>query len=257
MTATTTRGVKCGNCKSYHPNASDVRDCYLANENDTQFEAAARAEQAYERHLEDRDWEDAEQHRQMSVYDLPIAERWHTNNAANSPVARTYATEAQINFIKRLVEERKCDGITLTESNVMMKALQDKPITKNEASTLITSLKGMPKKQGKQSGYDPLPDVPAGHYAVPSRTGNNDLDFFRVDRAKNGRTYVKRIVGGHPEMNLRFKELRPTLQAILDFGPDKAAKQYADQLGRCYRCNRHLTDETSRQLGIGPDCRNR
>lgn len=106
----------------------------------------------------------------------------------------------------------------------------------------------------------PLPDVPAGHYAIPSLTGNNDLDFFRVDRPTEGRwagrTFVKRVIGGRPDSPVRGRTAREALTAIAK-DPGQAAFQYGQSLGRCYKCNRHLTDELSRSLSIGPDCRSK
>lgn len=111
------------------------------------------------------------------------------------------------------------------------------------------------------SENDRIPDVPAGHYAVPSATGNNDLDFYRVDRPSEGRwhnyTFVKRVIGGHADTPVRGSERRSALERILKAGPYAAAVLYGQKLGRCYRCNRHLTDELSRHLGIGPDCRSK
>lgn len=102
-----------------------------------------------------------------------------------------------------------------------------------------------------------LPDVPAGHYAVISRTGNNDLDFFRVDRPIEGRwagrTFVKRIIGGRPDQAIRNAEQRQALERIANDIPG-AAQIYGQQVGRCCICNRTLTDEVSRAAGIGPDC---
>jgi hypothetical protein len=106
-----------------------------------------------------------------------------------------------------------------------------------------------------------MPDVPEGHYAVPSLTGNNDLDFFRVDRPDKGdyvgRTFVKRVIGGHPDASVRGKQAVAALEAILEFGPEDAGILYGSTLGKCRRCNRHLTDELSRNLGIGPECRSK
>ena len=103
------------------------------------------------------------------------------------------------------------------------------------------------------------PDVPAGHYAVASLTGNNDLDFFRVDRPADGpyrgRTFVKRVIGGRPNVNVRGRTAVLALKAILAEGIEAAGQRYGVELGQCCRCNRHLTDATSRALGIGPDCR--
>lgn len=109
-----------------------------------------------------------------------------------------------------------------------------------------------------QPERQPYPQVKAGHYAVPSLTGNNDLDFFRVDRPTDGpyrgRTFVKRIIGGRPSVAVRGVTARQALEAILAFGEDKATTVYGQEIGRCGKCNRHLTDETSRARGIGPDC---
>jgi uncharacterized protein DUF6011 len=110
----------------------------------------------------------------------------------------------------------------------------------------------------------PMPDVPAGHYAVPAALLGyevNDLYFYRVDRPTEGpfrgRTYVKAIVGGHPDHRVNYKASVKALEAILKFGVEDAGILYGTQLGRCRKCNRHLTDELSRALGIGPECRSR
>jgi hypothetical protein len=118
----------------------------------------------------------------------------------------------------------------------------------------------LPKQQGKAATAPTnLPDVPEGHYAIPSATGNNDLDFFRVDRPTEGKwagyTFLKRVVGGKPDLPVARNQRAEVLQRIVDAGVDAARKQYADAIGRCWKCNRHLTDETSRALGIGPECR--
>lgn len=104
----------------------------------------------------------------------------------------------------------------------------------------------------------PLADVAEGHYAIPS-SGSNDLAFYRVDRptegAHAGRVFVKLIVGGHPDSNVPRAHVAGVLARIAELGPDECAKLYGQELGRCCRCNRTLTDETSRRLGIGPECR--
>jgi hypothetical protein len=106
-----------------------------------------------------------------------------------------------------------------------------------------------------------VPAIPPGHYAIDSLTGNNDTDFFRVDRPTEGRwagrTFTKRVIGGKPDSPVRGKTAHAALEAILAADPAKAAKRYADEIGRCSRCNRHLTDETSRQFGMGPECRSK
>jgi hypothetical protein len=129
------------------------------------------------------------------------------------------------------------------------------------ASAIIDWMMGLPKlplEANAQPG-PALPDVPEGHYAIPSLTGNNDLDFFRVDRPTEGKwagyTFLKRVVGGKPDLPVARAQRRTVLEAIEAAGVDAARQQYGVSIGRCYVCNRHLTDELSRQLGIGPDCR--
>jgi hypothetical protein len=121
---------------------------------------------------------------------------------------------------------------------------------------------------GDPSGYgDPhkpsTPDVPAGYYAVTADLmgyDGNDLYFYGVDRPEDGpwrgRVFVKSVVGGHPRRNVDRKQSRKALEAILKTGVEEARTKYGIEIGRCWKCNRELTDETSRALGIGPVCRN-
>lgn len=113
-----------------------------------------------------------------------------------------------------------------------------------------------PRTITNTSRYD---DIPVGHYATGSLTGKNDLDFWRVDRPEQGtyagRTFVKRIVGGKPDLNVSRDTKFAALEAILEIGPRLSAALYGQELGRCSRCNRTLTDEVSRKFGKGPECR--
>jgi len=108
------------------------------------------------------------------------------------------------------------------------------------------------------TGTPAAPSVPQGYYATPSRTGNNDLDFWAVDVPTEGKwagyTFVSRVIGGREDTRVRGAEARQALEAIVAAGLAEAAQAYGRAIGRCGRCNRHLTDETSRTLGLGPDC---
>lgn len=116
-------------------------------------------------------------------------------------------------------------------------------------------------KTPRATAGQPLPEVPEGFYAVTSRTGNNDLDFFSVDRPSEGRwagyVFVKRVIGGHEDTPVRGAEARQALEAIASAGISESQALYGIEIGRCGVCNRHLTDEVSRSLGIGPTCRGR
>jgi hypothetical protein len=105
-----------------------------------------------------------------------------------------------------------------------------------------------------------LPEVPHGYYATPSATGNNDLDFWFVNVVTRegkwqGFRAVSRVIGGHAPVRVPGAVRRAALKAIEATGYEKAQMTFAQELGRCYRCGKTLTDDTSRELGIGPKCR--
>lgn len=103
-----------------------------------------------------------------------------------------------------------------------------------------------------------LADVPQGHYAIPS-SGSNDLMFVRVDRPTEGRwagrVFVKMVVGGKPEQPVERDRVAGILARIVQAGVAESAALYGQEIGRCWMCNRTLTDEQSRREGIGPDCK--
>lgn len=161
-------------------------------------------------------------------------------------------TEKQLAFLRKLLAERPMWAEVMNyHDDVVVK------MTKREASQVISQT--LEQKPETGTAVASLPDVPAGHYAVKSLTGNNDFDFFRVDRPEDGkwkgRTFVHRVIGGHPDYSLRFPEAKAALEAIVTAGIETSAILYGREIGRCYKCNRHLTDELSRQMGIGPVCR--
>lgn len=100
----------------------------------------------------------------------------------------------------------------------------------------------------------PSVDVPDGYYAIAS-TGSNDLAFYRVKHSDKWGISLSLVVGGHSDMFVARKNIAGIVERIAaDAG---AAKRYADEIGSCYRCNKTLTDDESRRLGIGPTCRSR
>lgn len=111
----------------------------------------------------------------------------------------------------------------------------------------------------EKAAKEVLPEVPAGYYAIPCADGHNDLSFYRVDRPTKGRwvgyTFVKEVIGGQGAHRVARGDVKGILARILD--DTEAGPRYGQEIGRCYVCNRLLTDEESRRLGIGPDCRKR
>ncbi len=104
------------------------------------------------------------------------------------------------------------------------------------------------------------PNAGYAYFALPSHTGNNDLDFYSLTPNVEGRIILRRILGGQefgscPVTSLtEAKRVIETLQEMSSDEIDDAQKSFADNLGRCFRCGRTLTDEVSRARGIGSDC---
>ena len=100
--------------------------------------------------------------------------------------------------------------------------------------------------------------VPAGRYAL--RGADGVVKFYKLDRPTQGKwagyTFLKVQASDdlYPIRNRAEKE-----RIIAEIGRDveSAERLYGQELGRCSRCGRTLTDETSRAYGIGPDCRNK
>jgi hypothetical protein len=105
-----------------------------------------------------------------------------------------------------------------------------------------------------------------GYYATRSRTGNNDLDFWRIDKPSSGKwagyMFVKRIVGGGQGDEMQTFQLsnmqqRLACEAIMDLGAEESRMLFAAEMTRCTDCGRMLTDQASRDAGRGPTCRNK
>jgi Family of unknown function (DUF6011) len=139
------------------------------------------------------------------------------------------------------------------------------PLSPSRATEIITWLtgKGYTPKRTQQAPAEraarkPYPRIPAGRYATDSRTGNNSTDFWLIEVPTEGKwagySFVRRVIGGRPETDIRGPEARAALEAIEAAGPEAARDRYSDELDQCWKCNSHLTDDLSRLTHIGPDC---
>lgn len=106
-----------------------------------------------------------------------------------------------------------------------------------------------------QAAVKTRPEVADGRYAVEHE---GVLKFFKL---KNGRKagYVFLDVQAsddwHPIRNPR--RIDEILALIVEAGELNAARRYGIELGKCSRCGRTLTDQTSREYGMGPECRSK
>lgn len=233
----TTKTIRCGNCKGTHGSVQEVRDCH----------AGVRHNRGLEGQI-------------LSATNGSITEADVAYARTASSPQRTsgvVATEKQVAFLRSLILERPMWAEVENLHEGMLESL-----TKAEASHWIKQALATPKETGAakaQPTKDAFEDVPAGYYAVTSLSGANDLDFYSVDRPTEGKwagyVFVKQVVGGKPEFPVKGAKWAKVLKAIQDAGWQDAARLYGQEIGRCGKCNRTLTDETSRQLGVGPVCR--
>lgn len=137
----------------------------------------------------------------------------------------------------------------------------NRKLTDGQAKGVLNCMKGERLRSRRSDVPAPSSEVPEGHYAVVPDNGDNDLVFYRVDRPTEGRwagrVFVKHIIGGRPDSPVARASVQRVLDQIAEQGIEHSAVRYGVELGQCYACNRTLTDQESRELGIGPECRKR
>lgn len=99
-------------------------------------------------------------------------------------------------------------------------------------------------------------------YAVTA-VSTGETAFYGISRRtdkRTGRVYLNlcHVIGGRADTRITNPAIMITVaKQIHAAGIDAARKRFADELGMCWHCGRHLTDATSRSLGMGPVCRNK
>jgi hypothetical protein len=174
-----------------------------------------------------------------------------------APVSRVFIDQATDKAIKYLAD------LWLERSN---KATRDQVVAwaktadRRVVSDKIDWLKTQPKLTISDNLAAHLADdddaVAAGRYAV---TGDNGQTvFLKVDRPTEGpyagQTFVRLQVSDEYR-NVGNAARTTLLNKILAAGPKDAMLRYGRELGSCGHCGRTLTNEESREAGIGPVCR--
>lgn len=181
-------------------------------------------------------------------------------------------TNKQLSFIERLMDERDLAASPkFREATASMDeherqayistikaGLQD--LSRSEASAYIERLLELPRRSASRSASAPAPassyDVPAGRYAVEREDGA--LAFYRLDRPTEGRWagYMFLSVQASDELHpIKGHAAKEAILSKIAADPAGAARRYGQEIGSCAICGRTLTDETSREYGIGPVCR--
>jgi len=172
------------------------------------------------------------------------------------------ATEAQVNYITSLLSQR-----VVPEK---YSAIVPSELTRLEASLVIESLKGAAFKPRPAAQANPLSamlaeKIPASKYALPFEELSLLLPEFHDSRGHlflevrsyRGTTYMRRLHGSVGDFTR--SKLSPLMVTNLVRYMENRTLEFVQEFGRlftcCGKCSAPLTDERSRELSLGPDCR--
>lgn len=135
-------------------------------------------------------------------------------------------------------------------------------VDRSIVSEKIDALKAMAPAQSAliatQDATRPTEEVPAGRYAVTGDEGQTV--FVRVDRPTEGQwkgyTFVKIQAGDDLHRVSRATSFALQRKILAD-GVQESMLRYGREIGSCGHCGRTLTNDESRQAGIGPVCRSK
>lgn len=182
------------------------------------------------------------------------------------------ATEKQMAFLRDLIETR---DVSVDEKASIEKMIAD-GISKPNASFVIGTLlklnrvaraKAPATVTESVSLHDILGLVPKSRYALMTETldmagiehnFNGDIAFFEV-REYMGTRYMRRLIGapGAFTRNKLTSDQVKSIVALIAANPLEATKRFGAHYTCCGCCGAELTDETSRSLQLGPECRKR
>lgn len=194
----------------------------------------------------------------------------------------TLATERQVGFIQKLVDERldPDDPGDLSWRDQLVDTIDGNGLTKRHASEVIDYLMGR-KPVRTQHQHDDIvvtSSIPNGTYTLVFEDDRRTLRLRSADWAKDlppgsqvaeflsgadnesDYTGFAFIVKGQPRVWKRFRDdqlIVTALRALLGLDEEavkEAGYRYALESSRCYRCNRTLTVPASIHRGLGPVC---
>lgn len=175
----------------------------------------------------------------------------------NQPVQTTVepATVPMVKLIDALLVERQYAVLTA-------KQIEDIKGDKAQAHRFIKFLIGLPKVQAQPVVEAPVEPVRArlnfaeildGNYAVRV---DGVVKFYRVSTNERGFKNVQ--ARASDALHMMFgKSSIAVLHRIVEAGLAESRMLFAQELGRCWKCGKSLTDEESRARGMGPDCASR
>ncbi len=158
------------------------------------------------------------------------------------------ASERQVAYLNDLRDGKDLTPLT-PEQQAWLKDADFTKVPKHRVSPIIETLKALDWQKAEHSGVNISVDVKDGRYAIEF---DGKLMFYSVKQGK----FIKFVDVWASDARWPIKDpaKRKAILEAIEADPD-AGPRFGREIGRYYRCGRTLTDPTSRELGIGPDCR--
>lgn len=180
------------------------------------------------------------------------------------------ASTKQITFINSLLEERDLSEPEVTSIKVKC---SDADFSVADASEIISTLVRKPRKPKGEGALERMrrerleayEGIENSYYAIPEAVFRllpefadfrGDLLFLRVYTYK-GHRYMRRLVGA-PGAFGTYRvghSAEIALCSVLRGFHVQYATLFGEHYARCGRCTAELTDQRSRELHLGPECR--
>lgn len=174
------------------------------------------------------------------------------------------ATEKQIAFAKKLLAERP-NALDVLNGNLYERAFDlgsDKFIGKAEASALIDALLAIPPapkpapartaRPAAAPKTDPARSIPDGRYALAPEGEDGQIKYYKVTQGHTI-TFLDAFASDNT-WPIKNRDAKAAILAEIAADPEAASLRFGRHTHHCGRCGRRLTDKTSQDRGIGPDC---
>jgi hypothetical protein len=173
-------------------------------------------------------------------------------------------TERQEKFVRDMLAEVFADAPEGTADGVLARNVAagmfaDREATRNAIDKLIEkrdAVRAERRTAGRRTGVAgaaSMPEIEPGYYAA-EYLGVLRFYAFREGKGRHaGRVFCNRFRSDYLDRVGAAEQA--VIRAAIAADVNEARMTFAREIKSCWRCARTLTDELSRELGIGPECR--
>ena len=169
-----------------------------------------------------------------------IQKRWQTEKIADAAKLREFADFTCRDELTLITVRQS----TVDQIELVYKKVQEAK-HESELEREVIEARRLATQCSEEEKMSLFAAVPKGNYML-------DIDkrprIFQVRVSASGNQYVRDGDGHY--LGFRTDLLRILAASDLQ----SAGRRYGTTTGRCWRCNRHLTDAISNILGVGPEC---